>query len=314
MNMYGCWTVMQLCIWAEYLGVCHFSWLLYNSCSSFFCRSVRMKALETDFKSKNLNAGANLATSESNSALTEVELDKPMGLWDIFRYTWSTFVTFCAVFLILTGIGRGYAILPSSVGVCYIVLIIFLGLLFYLEGLMICIVATQFWDRETFKDIYPRAYKLHEIVNRPENLKRFIIGRQFFTVLSNILLSQVTAFPAWGHGSAFNKAGFYVIIQSGIIGAMTTLAFAQLNPELLAAEFPLRFMDLIGSYSVVRVALFIEAIGIGHCAWAIYFATRRFCCGEHSDITEIRPQVLRVNSQEVLLVTPTSPTVTESVK
>jgi len=293
MNGLGCQFVMHLCIWAEFLGVCHYSWLLYHTVAGIVCRSIRQKAIET--------GQSDTATAEGVTLSDELaEKEELLGPWDLFRFSWSTFVSFCAVFFILTGIARGYAILPASIGVCYVVLILFLGLLFYLEGLMICIVATQFWDRESFKDAYPRAYMLHELVNRPENLKRFIIGRQFFTVLSNILLSQVTAFPAWQHGS-FSPVGFYAIVQSGLIGALTTLAFAQLCPELLAAEFPLRFMNMIGSYSVLRISLFIEAVGIGHCGWLCYYVSAKLVCGEHSNVDEIRPGVLRINSQEVLV-------------
>ena len=31
-------------------------------------------------------------------------------------------------------------------------------------------------ERESFKEAYPRAYLLHELINRPHNVKRFIIG------------------------------------------------------------------------------------------------------------------------------------------
>ena len=63
-------------------------------------------------------------------------------------------------------------------------LIAALTLLFYLEGLMIAVVATQYWNKETWKEAYPRAYALHEVLNRPDNVKRFIIGRQvrFFAI------------------------------------------------------------------------------------------------------------------------------------
>eukprot|EP00607_Mallomonas_marina_P010404 CAMPEP_0182422028 /NCGR_PEP_ID=MMETSP1167-20130531/7600_1 /TAXON_ID=2988 /ORGANISM="Mallomonas Sp, Strain CCMP3275" /LENGTH=326 /DNA_ID=CAMNT_0024599731 /DNA_START=563 /DNA_END=1543 /DNA_ORIENTATION=- len=289
MNLYGNVFVMDLCNTAEFLGVCHFSWLLYFTVSGVVCRSLRQQQLKGE-------------STEEIGIIVEEQVEKvePYGAWDLFRFTWSTFATFSSVFLILLGISRGHAILPAPIGACYVVLIIFLGLLFYLEGLMICIVATQFWDKETFKELYPRAYMLHELVNRPENLKRFIIGRQFFTVLSNIMLAEVTAFPSWRH-QTWNPAGFYAIIQSGLIGALTTLAFAQLCPELLAAEFPLRFMNMYGSFMVVRICLFIESIGIGHCSWVFYFLTRKLFCGAHEDIDEIRPGVLRVNSQEVLL-------------
>ena len=38
-----------------------------------------------------------------------------------------------------------------------------LAVLFFLEGLMICIVETQYWDPEGWREVYPRAYKLHKV-------------------------------------------------------------------------------------------------------------------------------------------------------
>jgi hypothetical protein len=61
-------------------------------------------------------------------------------------------------------------------------------ILFYLERLMIVIVGTQYWDLMVFMELYPRAYKVHRLMNQPKNVKRFIIGRQFFAVLANFLL------------------------------------------------------------------------------------------------------------------------------
>ena len=152
-----------------------------------------------------------------------------------------------------------------------------LTLLFYLEGLMICIVATQYWDKELFKESHPTAYAMHELVNRPDVLKRFIVGRQFFTVLTYFLIAQIAVFAEWPADN-YDPVLFFIVIRSGLVGVMVTLAFGQLLPELLAARYPLFFMNMIGSYSIVQLCLFIEAMGIGHCAWLIFYATKNFAC------------------------------------
>ena len=51
-------------------------------------------------------------------------------------------------------------------------------------------------------------------------------------------------------------------------------------PELLAAEYPLRFMNLLPCYPIVYVSLVFDAVGVGHCAWAIYFVIRYFFIDE----------------------------------
>lgn len=172
---------------------------------------------------------------------------------------------------------------------------------------MIAIVATQYWDRETFKDAYPRAYALHELINRPDNVKRFIIGRQFCTVLTGFLLAQICTFNTWERGD-YNKVGFYIIIQSGLVGVLITLAFGQLNPELLAQEFPLRFMNMPGSYTIGAISLLFDGVGVGHAAWSVYYATRAFCCKAHMAESgrvseDSKPKIIRVKSAELLAAT-----------
>ena len=142
---------------------------------------------------------------------------------------------------------------------------------------MICIVATQYWEKELFKESHPVAYKMHTLINKPDVLKRFIVGRQFFTVLTNFLLAQIAVFAAWP-ADGYNPVLFFIVIKSGLVGVMVTLAFAQLLPELLAARHPLAFMNMPGSYQIVLLSLFIEAMGIGHCAWLIYYASKNFLC------------------------------------
>jgi hypothetical protein len=208
--------------------------------------------------------------------------ERPFNWFDLLRYTWSTVATLGSLFIIFYGISIQAYVLPSPPGGTYIIFFVFLTLLFYLEGLMIAIVATQYWDKESFKEAYPRAYLCHELVNRPDNVQRFI------------------AFPSDG----YNPIGFYIIVKSGLVGVLVVLAFAQLMPELLAAEYPLRFMNLYGSYSVLCTSLIFDAIGVGHCAWAIYFVTRQFCCKKAMIEAKLenkeKPAIVRVNSAEVL--------------
>jgi hypothetical protein len=87
------------------------------------------------------------------------------------------------------------------------------------------------------------------------------------------------------------------------------LAFAQLLPELLAAEFPLRFMNMRGSLSIARVSLFFDSLGVGHCAWAVYYVTRPLCCKAHMEeghvATDSKQSIVRVQSAEILAVTGT---------
>jgi hypothetical protein len=304
--------ISQLLLGAEWIGVCNFSWLLYHIVARLACRSVR-KA-QKEISSKSTDGILDVESSSDPMSPTEknrgpdfdngMDAKKSLTWFDYLKYLWSTVATVGSLFIVFYGIKIEAYVLPTPPGATYILFFVFLVLLFYLEGLMIAIVATQYWDKESFKDCYPRAYMLHELVNRPDNVKRFIIGRQFCTVLTNFMLGQITtmdSFPSDG----YNPIGFYIIVKSGLVGVLVVLAFAQLCPELLAAEYPLRFMDLYGSYTVVCTSLLFDACGVGHCAWAVFYVTKPFLCKKNTEEVEgtkeyERPAIVKVNSAEIL--------------
>jgi hypothetical protein len=41
LNVYGCEFVIRLSLAAEWIGVCHFSWLLYYGAAALMCSKVR---------------------------------------------------------------------------------------------------------------------------------------------------------------------------------------------------------------------------------------------------------------------------------
>jgi len=278
LNMYGCEFCIHLALITEWTGVCHFSWLLYYMSSHFVCKTVcAAKTTDDTENAVEMSSPTTKNRGPDHVPLSQIVAGESLTVFDCFRYLWSTFATVGAVVIIMYGISLEAYVLPTPVAATYIIFFVVLTILFHLEGLMIAIVATQYWDRETFKDEYPIAYKLHELINRPDNVKRFIIGRQFCTVLTGFLLAQITTFPGWS-GEGYNPVGFYIIVKSGLVGVLVVLAFGQLMPELLAQEYPLRFMNMPLSYLTGVISLFFDALAVGHCAWTIYYATRRLCC------------------------------------
>jgi len=344
LNLYGCNFVIRLALGAEYIGVCNFSWLLYFTTSRTVCRRV-LQAKKTMHTSDRMDTGYTTYATDAkeedrdnnhrrqlyphNNNNNEVEIeamsptekirgpnfdlgipDKPLNWFDYIKYFWSTCVTLGSLAIVVYGIKSGYYVLPVPPAAAFCVAVVGICILFVLEGLMIAIVETQYWDREDFKDYYPNAYWLHTIINQPDNVKRFIIGRQFCTVLTNFLLAQVFTFAGWKN-TGLNDVIFFIGVKSGLVGVFITLAFGQLMPELLAAEFPLRFMNMWPSLIVGYVSLIFDAIGVGHAGWTIYYVTRRLCCKNHMNLEEKiesetvdseseKPKLVRVNSAEIL--------------
>ncbi len=76
----------------------------------------------------------------------------------------------------------------------FLIAITMLIVLFYLEGLMIAIVGTQYWDPEVFRHVYPRAYRLHQLMNQPREFHHrtsILHGVNEFLVIPNLYLCEL---------------------------------------------------------------------------------------------------------------------------
>lgn len=311
-NTFGCESVVRLCLFAEWIGVCNFSWLLYGTVSKVACKKVRKYAKKMSTTSRD-----NLATSDNSDDPmsphvanrgpnfdTGLVRKEPLNWFDYCKYVWSTFVTLGSLVIVIYGVSIESYVLPVPAPAAFVLAIVLLTILFYLEGTMIAISAVQYWDGNTFKSIYPRAYHVHTLLNQPENVKRFIIGRQFFTVLTNFLLAQIFVFVKFSD-EGYQPILFWIVVKSGLVGVFIILAFAQLLPELLAAEYPLRFLNLYGAYTTCYLCLFFDSIAVGHCAWAYYYLFRSIICRNHmaeggKGLASDKPGALTVQSAEIL--------------
>ena len=194
----------------------------------------------------------------------------------VINYVWSSAVLLGGLLVTAVGISKGAYVLPVSVPVAYVLFVTILILIFYLEGLMICVTRTKDMlpsDIDSMK--YHRAHMIHRLINAsPNNMKRFIVGRQFLTVLSTFIIAQLTTYPEYTLPSS-HPVLFWLLFRSGLCGVFIVLGLGQLLPELMAEEVPLDFMNLYGSYTVVQLSLFFDSLGVGSAGWLLYFAGQR---------------------------------------
>merc|ERR1719436_180037 len=67
---------------------------------------------------------------------------------------------------------------------------------------------------------------------------------------------------------------YVLIIQTGMPGVLFVLSFGQLMPQLIASTHPVTFMNLPGSWSVIKMALGFEAAGVTHFSWVLSIITK----------------------------------------
>jgi len=183
--------------------------------------------------------------------------------------------------VIVYGIGDNHATFPGPPPAHFAILIFCVVLLAYLEGLQVAILALETVDPEVFEETHPRACALHKMVNEGKNVQCFLVGRQFFVIFVVYLTAQVTTYPSFPD-LGMPEALFIVLIETGLPGALTVLAFGQLFTQLIAATHPVQMMNVIGAYQVTQLALGLQYIGITHFSWMIT-AIGRQCFGLHGD-------------------------------
>merc|ERR1719261_615447 len=112
-------------------------------------------------------------------------------------------------------------------------------------------------------------------VRQGNNVERFLVGRQFFTIFVMTMIAQVTSFPDISHLNIPDVVWF-IFIATGLPGAMVVTTIGSLQPQLLAAKDPWNFLDLYGSYSTLMLCYALEWTGIcTHFAWMLIGVLRK---------------------------------------
>lgn len=201
------------------------------------------------------------------------------------KYTFSSVMTLTYLIYILWGIWTNQAVLPGPPILHFLIFCFCLTLVAYLEGLQVAILNCEHVSPENKKESHPRAYKLMTSVREGNNVERFLVGRQFFTIFVMTLMAQVTSFPDISH-LGVPEAVWFIFISTGLPGAMVVTTIGSLQPQLLAAKDPWEFLNLRGSYSTLMLCYGLEWTGIcTHFAWMLINILRKTLFR-----TEIEPQ------------------------
>ena len=105
-------------------------------------------------------------------------------------------------------------------------------------------------------ETFPRACKTHKLVDTPQKVKKFLVGRQFFTIFVVFLISQISSFPHIPKDfGGLPPAMVLILFQIGLPGVALVLTYGQLVSQIFVEEFTLQFLNLPGCEFVVRLSL-----------------------------------------------------------
>jgi len=118
----------------------------------------------------------------------------------------------------------------------------------YLEGSQIAILALEKAPPKVVKRANRSAYFGHKLTQQRDNVRRYLLGRQFMVVFVDFIAAH----------------------SMGLGGLGILVPVSQLYPQLLAATNPIWFMGTWGSKGVLLLALVMEFLGFCHFSWGLF--------------------------------------------
>lgn len=102
---------------------------------------------------------------------------------------------FLLLLMVIVGVSLTYCILKLHPTLNFLILVVCIVLLAYLEALHYACVSVEKWNMSEYIDQYPRAVRCRALVDTPAKVKKFLVGRQFMVIFVVFFIAQITTFP-----------------------------------------------------------------------------------------------------------------------
>jgi hypothetical protein len=125
---------------------------------------------------------------------------------------------------------------------------------------------------ETLKGKYERTQAVHALTSgrNAGNILAFVLGRQVlvtFTVFALSLLTQYPLMRVFPWSDATIPDGATIFVDQGVVSIIVIACVGQLAPQILAAQYPIQFTELPGSWMLVKLCILIDSIGFTYFSW-----------------------------------------------
>jgi len=174
------------------------------------------------------------------------------------------------LYLVLGGILEGKAALSSSGPLTLLLLLGLIVVLGAFEGLQISTTSLRLRDPDRFRHRFKRAYRLHQLVQSELGMRRFLAGRQLFVFVVVFVAARATSFQNMGT-LPFTAVPFpawmspwfeTLFLNLGLAGALLVVWAGSLLPQFFANKKPRALLNFPGMELVLRLAFFVESLGI----------------------------------------------------
>jgi hypothetical protein len=185
----------------------------------------------------------------------------------------STGLTLCAAVIVIYGVLFASPLLQLHPALLLLILATCVVTEFYLEGAQVAMLAAQQRDLHSIPAHLPNTRRVLELVASDRNVvKRFLIGRQFLIVMSMFTMASITTYQHYHdyEQSIIPKKLFGTFVLTGFCGVLFALNTVQLPAQIIAQQYPSRFLNFPGIVFLVRASLAIESTGIMHFGWILF--------------------------------------------
>ena len=192
--------------------------------------------------------------------------------WNLFKEVYSTvLLIFCSVIVISLIFDRNTGVANDSHPVvAFLVLWLAVIWLAYVEGGQASLVGLPPVEQRLYKETHTTTHKIMDVVNKGDNLDRYLMGRQFM-VLALVFVENLCAHPVDEHRKVLgmSKAVNQIFLGTGLAIFFMTAMIGKISAQVNASRCMLDYVNNYFAYFTFQVARIIEASGLLHCCYLV---------------------------------------------
>jgi silicon transporter len=189
----------------------------------------------------------------------------------LIREIYSTILLIFCTVIVLAVIFTRETKLAEAVNpwVAFVVLWLALIWLSMVEGGQASLVGLPPVDQELYQTSHPTTDKIMTVINKGDNLDRYLMGRQFM-VLALVFIENLCGEPIEGATVfGFPDVVTKIFLGSGIALFFMTSMFAKISAQVNASRCMLDYVNNYFALFTMYVAMAIEYSGLLHCCYLV---------------------------------------------
>jgi silicon transporter len=194
----------------------------------------------------------------------------------LFREVYSTcLLIFCTVLIVAAIFTRQTTVAESThPAVAFVILLLALIWLAMVEGSQAALVGLPPVDMDLYKDTHVVTYKIMTIVNKGDNIDRYLMGRQFL-VLALVFIENICGDPIEdAKVLGMPDIVLNIFLGSGLALFFMTSMFSKISAQVNASRCMLDYVNTYFAFFTLYASIAIEASGLLHVCYLvqIFFA------------------------------------------